>query len=78
VTNSLDKFSVSNWMNPKLNDDGSLTIYMQPDSPGSDKEVNWLPTSGSVPHMTSLMRLSWPLPSVFTGKWEPPAAVETT
>jgi hypothetical protein len=30
------KYSVSDWMNPKFNNDGSLTIYMQPMSPGSD------------------------------------------
>ena len=27
----------------KLDADGSLTIYVQHDSPGEDKEANWLP-----------------------------------
>ena len=49
------KFSVSNWMNPKANSDRSVTIYMQPTSPGSDKEINWLPTTGIIPMMTPLM-----------------------
>jgi hypothetical protein len=70
------KFSVSNWMNPKADSDGSVTIYMQPTSPGADKEINWLPTSGSIPMMTPLMRLYWPLPIALDGTWTPPSAVE--
>jgi hypothetical protein len=70
------KFAVSDWMNPKTNSDGSLTIYLQPTSPGADKEINWLPTSGSIPMMTPLMRLYWPLPPALDGRWNPPPAVE--
>jgi len=75
VPNSANKYSVSNWMNPKLNPDGSLTIYMQPTSPGADKELNWLPSSGTIPAPTPLMRLYWPLPPVLDGTWTPPPAV---
>src|SRR5271170_1441387 len=70
------KFSVSNWMNPKANADGSVTIYMQPTSPGAGKEINWLPTTGSIPMMTPLMRLYWPLPPALDGTWNPSPAVE--
>jgi hypothetical protein len=63
-------------MNPKANSDGSVTIYMQPTSPGADKEINWLPTTGSIPMMTPLMRLYWPLPPALNGTWTPPPAVE--
>jgi hypothetical protein len=70
------KFSVSDWMNPKHNPDGSLTIYLQPTSPGADKELNWIPTSASIPMMTPLMRLYWPLPPALDGRWYPPPAVE--
>jgi hypothetical protein len=63
-------------MNPKKNADGSLTIYLQPTSPGADKELNWLPTSPSIPMMTPLMRLYWPLPPALNGAWYPPPAVE--
>lgn len=70
------KFSVSNWMNPKANADGSTTIYMQPTSPGADKEINWLPTAPNIPMMTPLMRLYWPLPPALNGTWTPPPAVE--
>jgi hypothetical protein len=75
VPNSANKYSVSNWMNPKLNPDGSLTIYMQPTNPGADKELNWLPSSGTIPAPTPLMRLYWPLPPVLDGTWTPPPAV---
>jgi hypothetical protein len=70
------KFSVSSWMNPKTNSDGSVTIYLQPTSPGADKEINWIPTSGSIPMMTPLMRLYWPLPPALDGRWNPPPSVE--
>jgi hypothetical protein len=39
-----NKFSVSSWMNPKLDSDGSLTIYIQQTSPGADLElIGYLP-----------------------------------
>jgi hypothetical protein len=34
--------------NLKKNDDGSLTIYIRHDSPGADKESNWLPALSSL------------------------------
>ena len=70
------KFAVSNWMNPKANADGSVTIYMQPTSPGADKQINWLPTTGSISMVTPLMRLYWPLPNALNGAWSPPPVVE--
>lgn len=42
----------------KKNDDGSLTLYIQKDSPGSDKEANWLPAPNDTIYM--VMRLYWP------------------
>jgi hypothetical protein len=75
IPNAANKYSVS-WMNPKLNPDGSLTIYLRPTSPGADKEINWLSTSGSIPAPTPLMRLYWPLPPALDGTWAPPPAVE--
>jgi hypothetical protein len=77
VPNEGNKFSVSGWMNPKVADDGSTTIYMQPESPGADLEVNWLPSSAnSTGALTPLMRLYWPLASAMSGEWSPPPAVE--
>ena len=44
VANGIDRFSIGD-RTPGLvyNDDGSVTIYMQKDSPGSDRDSNWLP-----------------------------------
>ena len=76
VPNRAGKYSVSDWMNPKLNDDGSLTVYMQPTSPGTDKELNWLPSSGAIPTPTPLMRLYRPLAPALDGAWSPPPVAE--
>ena len=51
--------------------DGSLDIYIQPESPGKDKEANWLPSAESgVLAMT--MRLYMPRRPALTGEWNPP------
>jgi hypothetical protein len=79
VLNNANKYAVSSWMNPKIASDGSLTIYLQPTGPGSDLEINWLPSSPSIPGVTPLMRLYWPLPPALKGgTWSSPAAVEVT
>lgn len=52
--------------------DGSLTIYMQPDSPGPDKEANWLPTPAGQP-FSLYLRNYWPAEDAVQGKWTPPA-----
>jgi hypothetical protein len=42
--NVLERYAIAPWMPLKFNADGSLDIYLQANSPGSDKEANWLPT----------------------------------
>jgi hypothetical protein len=70
VGNSLNRFAVSSWMPFKYNADGSLDLYFQNESPGKDKEGNWLPAPKGAFNLT--MRLYAPKSEALTGKWNPP------
>jgi hypothetical protein len=81
IENPIHRYLINSPMLPDLkkNPDGSLTIYVQKDSPGKDKESNWLPAPDGP--MFVVMRLYWPkteAPSVYPlgkGTWQPPALV---
>ncbi|MGA7427725.1 MAG: DUF1214 domain-containing protein, partial [Rhodoplanes sp.] len=70
VANPLNRFAVSSWMPFKYEPDGSLTLNFQNDSPGADKEANWLPAPKGPFNLT--MRLYAPRSGALTGKWNPP------
>ena len=70
VANALNRFAVSSWMPLAYNPDGSLDLYFQKQSPGKDKEANWLPAPGTAFNLT--MRLYAPKSEALTGKWNPP------
>lgn len=79
VENPIDRYLINSPMLPdmKLGSDGSLTIYIQSDSPGPDRESNWLPAPKGPIYI--VMRLYWPKatpPSILPpgeGTWRPPA-----
>jgi len=71
VPNKLNRFAIGDRDELKYNKDGSLTIYMQPNSPGKEKESNWLPSPKSG-KLGITMRLYAPKQSVLDGDWQPP------
>ncbi len=54
----------------KKDDDGGTTLYLQHQSPGKDKEPNWLPAPNGP--MFVVMRIYLPESSVLEGKWQAP------
>lgn len=75
VANPLNRYSISARQNLKTNADGSTDIYIQNQSPGQDKESNWLPAPAG--KFVLMLRMYWPnekSPSIINGTWKPPAA----
>jgi hypothetical protein len=74
VANPINRYAISSWAPLKKNADGSLDIYVQHNSPGKDKEANWLPSGDKAFNLT--LRMYWPkekAPSILDGSWKPPA-----
>ena len=72
VANPLNRYLINSPMLPQMkhNQDGSLTLYIQKDSPGADKESNWLPAPNGPIYVA--MRLYWPKEAALSGSWKPP------
>jgi hypothetical protein len=50
--------------------DGGITFYVQNQSPGTDKEANWLPAPKGL--FIMFMRLYWPKDEALNGTWKQP------
>ena len=70
--NPLNRYLINSPMLPSLkrDADNGITLYVQHDSPGADKESNWLPAPGGA--FLVAMRLYWPKPDALNGKWSAP------
>jgi hypothetical protein len=82
IKNPINRYLINSPMMPnmKKGEDGSLTLYIQTNSPGADKESNWLPAPNDLIYL--VMRLYWPKtepPSILPageGTWKPPGIVK--
>jgi hypothetical protein len=75
VNNPISRYSVSPRQDLKTNPDGSTDLYIQHDSPGKDKESNWLPAPSG--EFILMLRMYWPSetdPSIINSTWTIPAA----
>ena len=70
--NPLNRYLVNSTMMDqfKRDPDGGLTIYVQNESPGSDKEANWLPAPKGP--FSVVVRLYWPKKEALDGSWKQP------
>jgi len=79
VANPINRYSISARQNLKLDPDGSVSLYIQKDSPGADKESNWLPAPAG--QFILMLRMYWPnekSPSIVNGSWSPPPVKKVT
>jgi hypothetical protein len=81
IQNPINRYLINSPMLPgmKKNAGGSMTLYIQKDSPGKAKESNWLPAPNGPAYL--IMRLYSPKespPSILPpgeGTWKPPGVV---
>jgi hypothetical protein len=74
TANSINRYKIGSADKLKTGADGSTTIYIQSDSPGKDKESNWLPAPKEPFYM--LFRMYQPDIEVLNGQYELPGVVK--
>lgn len=77
VANPLNRYSISARQKLKANHDGSVDLLIQHESPGADKEANWLPAPAG--KFVLMLRMYWPNendPSILDGTWKIPAVTK--
>jgi hypothetical protein len=76
VPNPIKRYAIGDRDKLKFDNDGSLTLYVQNESPGKDKESNWLPAPKEA--FGLFMRLYWPKKEILDGAWKPPEVERVT
>jgi hypothetical protein len=72
VANPIDRYLINSPMLPdlKMDADGGLTLDMQSESPGAEREANWLPIPDGP--FYSVLRMYWPKEEAIDGEWQAP------
>jgi hypothetical protein len=70
IRNPLSRHAIGDRDRLATNPDGSTTLYLHKDSPGADKESNWLPAPPDA--FNVILRLYWPKKDIVEGLWRPP------
>jgi len=78
IDNPLNRYLLNSPMMDqfKVAEDGSLTFYVQKDSPGKELESNWLPTPDGA--FYAVLRLYGPQSDALEGKWDKPPLVKVS
>ncbi len=76
VENPINRYLINSPMLPRLvkDPDGGITLYVQHESPGKDKEANWLPAPPGP--FSTVLRMYWPKEEALNGSWEAPIATK--
>lgn len=70
IANPINRYAIGDRDDLKFDEDGGLTIYMQHESPGKEKESNWLPAP--LGEFNIFLRLYWPDQSILDNTWPLP------
>jgi hypothetical protein len=72
VENPINRYLLNSPMLPSFvkDKDGGITLYLQNESPGKNKEANWLPAPKGP--FATIMRLYWPKEAAMDGSWKRP------
>lgn len=71
VPNEMKRYALGDRSDLKLNEDGSLDIFIQTEDPGGDKTQNWLPAEKGRFSLT--LRVYYPKDEMLNGTWKAPA-----
>ena len=75
VDNPINRYSLGDRSGMTTNPDGSLDIWVQKDSPGPDKETNWLPAPDGTFFL--ILRTYLPRKALVDQTWQPPPLTRT-